>query len=47
MAGALGGHHDDIHVITGNDLVVMDIETVGESQGCALLHVRAVNAKPK
>ncbi|MPN21525.1 hypothetical protein SDC9_168905 [bioreactor metagenome] len=39
MAGALGGDHDHVQIFTRHDLVVVHVEAVGESQGCALLDV--------
>src|SRR5262249_15688892 len=39
VARALGGDHDHVEVSAGNDLVVVDIEAVGKSQGRARLDV--------
>ncbi len=39
MAGALGGGHEYVHPSGGDDLLVADVEAVGESQGLALGHV--------
>src|SRR5690606_27436977 len=33
VARSLGGNHDDVDVITGNDLTVVHVETVGKRQG--------------
>ena len=38
-AGAFGGHHDDIHIVPGDDGLVSDGETVGETEGRAALHI--------
>ena len=40
VAGALGGHHDDIDVRSRLDVVEVDVEAVGEQQGGARLDVR-------
>ena len=39
VAGTLGGGHEHIHAGGGNDLLIADIEAVGEGQGLALGHV--------
>ena len=41
VAGALGGAHDDVHVLGGLDVAVVDVEAVGKGQGVAGLQVRA------
>ena len=40
MARALGGDHDDVDVLGGLDVAVVDIEAVRERQGVAGLQVR-------
>ena len=39
VAGALGGRHEHVHPGGGDDLLVADVEAVGEGQGLALGHV--------
>ena len=39
MAGALGGSHEHVHALGGHDLLIADIEAMGEGQGLALGHV--------
>ena len=40
MAGALGGHHNDVNVRSRLDVVEVDVEAVGEQQGGAGLDIR-------
>ena len=40
VAGALGGHHGDIHLVARHDLAEVNVEAVGEHQGAARLQVR-------
>jgi hypothetical protein len=40
VARALGGDHDDVHVLRGLDDVEMDVEAVGPDEGLAGLEVR-------
>ena len=39
MAGAFGGDHNHVQVLTRYDLVVVDVEAVGESECRALFQV--------
>src|SRR5690606_15215958 len=32
VTGCLGGDHDDVQIVAGLDLTVMDVETVGKAQ---------------
>ena len=40
MAGALGGSHEHVHILTRYDLTEMDIESMGESKVSALFDIR-------
>ena len=39
MAGALGGSHEHVHALGRHDLLIADVEAVGEGQGIALHQV--------
>src|SRR5690606_33745655 len=39
MTGRLGRDHDDVEIGAGHDLVVVDVEAVGEGQHRALLQI--------
>ena len=39
VAGALGGAHDDVDILGGLDVAVVDVEAVGKGQGVAGLEV--------
>ena len=40
VAGTLGSGHEDVHIGGGHDLLVADVEAVGEGDGLALSQVR-------